>query len=77
MDFQALGRVLIVVGVLIAAAGALLLFMSRFAGLERLPGNLRFEAQGFTCLVPIASMIVLSILLTIILNVIIRLINRP
>ena len=45
--------------------------------LGNLPGDIRVEGQGFTCLFPIATMIILSIVLTVVLNIVIRLINRP
>ena len=41
-----------------------------------LPGDIHIQREGITCLVPLASSIILSILLTIVLNVIVRLINR-
>jgi len=50
--------------------------LSKVPFLGRLPGDVRIERPGFTCLVPLASSIILSILLTIVLNVIVRIINR-
>lgn len=80
MDMQNLGRVLLVVGIGIAVIGGVLLVLGRlpiFSQFGLLPGDIRIEGQGFTCLVPIVSMILLSVVLTIVVNVIIRLINRP
>ncbi|HLV37803.1 MAG TPA: DUF2905 domain-containing protein [Spirillospora sp.] len=77
MDIQTIGRILLATGVVIALLGGVLLLAGRFLNLGSLPGDIRIEGENFTCLVPIASMILLSIVLTIILNIIVRLINHP
>lgn len=72
-----IGRLLMIAGLLLFATGALIYLVSR-AGipLGRLPGDLRLQNENLTCIVPLASMIIISVLLTIILNVAIRLLNR-
>ncbi len=80
MDLQSIGRWLLIIGISLAAIGAALLLLGRLPfiqSLGRLPGDIRIEGQGFTCLVPVVSMILLSVFITIILNIVIRLINRP
>lgn len=80
MDLQSIGRWLLIIGISLAAIGAALLLLGRLPfmqSLGRLPGDIRVEGQGFTCLFPVVSMILLSVFITIILNIIIRLINRP
>lgn len=78
MDFQTLGRILIVVGIAVVVLGGVFLLLSRLPiNLGNLPGDIRVEGQGFSCFIPITSMILLSILLTIVLNIIVRIINRP
>lgn len=76
MDIQALGKILLVLGLGIGLLGALILLLGRFVNIGNLPGDLRFSGESFSCLVPIGSMILLSILLTIVLNIILRFINR-
>ena len=76
MDLQSLGRIILVIGLVLAALGGLLWFAGRFFNLGSLPGDIRIEGQGFTCFVPIVSMIVISVVLTIVLNIIVRMINR-
>ncbi len=44
--------------------------------LVNLPGDIRLQGENLTCLVPIASMILLSILLTVILNLVMRCLNK-
>ena len=80
MDFQAIGRVLLIIGIVVAVFGGLLMLLGNVPILKNfgsLPGDIRIERPGFTCVFPIVSMILLSIVLTVVLNIIIRLINRP
>lgn len=79
MDLQSIGRVMVVIGIGIALLGGLLLVLSRlpfFSNLGNLPGDIRVQGQGFSCFIPIVSMILISIILTVVLNIIIRIINR-
>jgi hypothetical protein len=56
--------------------GALFLLLGRSNFLGRLPGDFTFSSGNFTCVAPIATMLLLSIVLTIILNIVLRLFNR-
>lgn len=40
--------------------------------LGQLPGDLKFERGNFSCLVPIASSVIISLILTLLINLIIR-----
>lgn len=77
MDFSTLGKGVLILGLILVVVGGLLWVLGR-AGLPlgRLPGDIRIERDGFSCLVPVASMILVSILLTVLLNIVIRLLNR-
>ena len=77
LDFQNLGRFLLIVGGGIALVGLLLMLGGRlFPWLGRLPGDIRYEGENVSCFFPIATSILLSIILTILLNLAIRLLNR-
>jgi hypothetical protein len=68
-----IGRILIILGVVLLVAGGLFIMLPRLGlPLGRLPGDLRFETGQFTCFIPIATSIILSILLTISLNLLSR-----
>ncbi len=70
------GRWMIVLGLVIAAIGVAVVLLSRIGiPLGRLPGDIRIQGQNITCLIPLASSILLSILLTIALNVLVRLLK--
>ena len=72
-----LARVLIIIGLVIAFAGLLILVAIRFfPWFGNLPGDLRFEGENFKFYVPLATMILVSILATIILNIVLRIFRR-
>lgn len=80
MDLNTIGRIALIIGIVLAALGGLLMLLARipfFSNLVNLPGDIRIEGQGFSCFIPIVSMILISVILTIVLNIIVRLINRP
>jgi hypothetical protein len=75
MPYDQLGRALLVVGGVILVVGLALMLLGR-AGIGKLPGDFTFSSGNVTCMVPLASMIVISIIVTVILNVVLRLFNR-
>ena len=74
-----LGRTLLVLGIALAALGGLLLLASRLpflSSLGHLPGDIRIETRGFSCFIPLTSMLLISILLTVAVNIILRILRR-
>ena len=65
---QDVGRLLLLLGVLIALVGAGLLVAGRIPWLGRLPGDIVVRRGPATFYFPIVTSIVLSILLTVLLN---------
>ena len=74
--FEAMGKWVMLIGGALVLLGGLMWLLSKVPFIGRLPGDIRIEKPGFTCLVPLASSIILSILLTIVVNVIARLLRR-
>ena len=64
---QDVGRMLIVLGVVIALLGVIILFAGRVPGLGRLPGDIHVERGNWTFYFPLGTSIVLSVLLTLVL----------
>jgi hypothetical protein len=60
-----LGKYLIIIGVVLIAAGLLWLAGERL-GLGRLPGDIVIERENFRLYLPIASSIVISVVLSVI-----------
>ncbi len=70
-DLESFGKLLLVGGALIAAAGIILLLFGRL-GIGRLPGDIFIQRENITFYFPLATMLLVSIILTLILNFIRR-----
>jgi hypothetical protein len=73
---QDLGRMLALLGGGLFLIGLVLMLVGRVPGLGRLPGDIVIERDGFSCFIPLATMLVVSLLLTLVLNLVVRLLNR-
>jgi hypothetical protein len=60
------GKILLLAGLALAAVGALLVALGKL-GLGRLPGDIVIERDGVTIFIPLASMLLLSVLLSLLL----------
>jgi hypothetical protein len=79
MDLNALGRLVIYLGIALVVLGGVLILFSRVPVLKHLghlPGDIRVEGKNFSCFFPLASMILISILLSLALSIALRLLNR-
>jgi Protein of unknown function (DUF2905) len=76
-EWTSLARWMIVLGLALAGLGGVVWLIGR-AGLPlgHLPGDLRFQSGPITCFVPLASMIVISLVLTVVVNLIARWLAR-
>jgi hypothetical protein len=74
---ETLARVLMVLGIVIFVVGGLLYLGARLnLPLGRLPGDIRIERENLTCIFPVVTMILVSVILTVVLNLVIRLLNK-
>jgi len=71
------GRGLIWIGLFFLLLGGAVYLAGR-AGIPlfRLPRDIHYEGENYTCIIPIVSMILLSIVLSVVLNVVLRIMNR-
>jgi uncharacterized protein HemY len=70
-------RLLIIIGLVVVFAGIFLLVAIRyFPWLGNLPGDFRIERENFKIYMPLATMLLISILASIILNIVIRIFHR-
>lgn len=78
MDFDGLGKLLVIAGAGVLLLGVILIIAGRSGLLSGLlqSGTLRFEGGGLSCIVPIVASILLSVVLTIVLNLVIRFLNK-
>ncbi|KJS17366.1 MAG: hypothetical protein VR69_05320 [Peptococcaceae bacterium BRH_c4b] len=71
-SFNEFGKIIIIIGLLLVAAGLLVMFSGKFFNLGRLPGDIFIRKGNFTFYFPIVTTILLSILLSLILNIFFR-----
>ena len=62
-----IGKLLIVFGLILAAAGILLLLSDKIPWLGRLPGDITVKRDNFTFYFPLATCLLISIILSLIL----------
>ncbi len=65
---DSLGKLLIIAGIVLAAAGALLLLAGKIPFLGRLPGDIVIRREHWSFYFPLTTCILVSLLLTLILS---------
>lgn len=77
MTLDSLARIFMIMGIALFVTGGLIFLFSRLGiNLFQLPGDIRLQSGNITCLVPLVSSILLSIVLAVILNLVIRSLNK-
>ena len=77
MSLEPIARLLMIAGIIIFLVGGLVFLASRLGlNLFQLPGDIRFQSNNLTCIIPLVSSILISIVLTVALNLIIRFLNK-
>ncbi len=69
---EAVGRTLMLLGVLLALVGVLLWLAPSVPVLGRLPGDIRIERPGFRLYLPLTTSLLLSIVLSLLLSLLSR-----
>lgn len=69
-EFESLGKVLLLIGVLIILLGAMLLLAGKIPFIGRLPGDIYIQTDRVTCWFPIVTSLLLSVLLSLILLIV-------
>ena len=76
MELDTVGRMLLVVGLVLAGLGVVVILGARLPLLGRLPGDISWRWSGGSFYFPIVTCLILSILLSVVLNIILRILNR-
>jgi hypothetical protein len=63
--FDSVGKLLIVLGVVLALVGGLLLFVGKVPFLGRLPGDIVIQREHWSLYVPLTTSLLISIVLTV------------
>jgi len=66
-EFFHLGRMLIIIGLILAAVGVLFLLGGKIPWLGRLPGDILYRGKNVTFYFPVVTSIIVSIILSLIL----------
>ena len=61
------GRLLVVFGLIIVAAGVVVMLVGRVPGIGRLPGDIHIQRGNWTFYFPLGTSILLSLVLTLVL----------
>jgi len=72
MAVESLGKLLLYIGVITVLIGAFFILVAKVPWFGRLPGDFVYRREGLTIYIPIATMILVSIVLTVLLNIIFR-----
>ena len=59
-DFSSMGKWLVVLGLVLTAAGAFILLAGKIPWLGRLPGDIRIEKESFSFYFPLMTCLLLS-----------------
>jgi hypothetical protein len=71
-----MGWVLVIAGGVALVMGVLLVVLGRIPWLGRLPGDVDWTSGRTRIILPVVSMVLLSVVLTVVVNVILRLLRR-
>jgi hypothetical protein len=77
MSMLQISKGIMILGAVLLVLGGGLYLVGKFnLPLGRLPGDIRIEREGFTCVFPLATSIILSVLLTLGLNLLAKWLNK-
>ena len=75
MQYDQIGKLLLVAGAVALVVGFLFLLLGK-TPLGRLPGDINISNGNFTCVAPIVTMLLVSVVLTIVVNIVLSLLRR-
>ena len=77
MDLVNLARILAVFGIVLLVTAGILYLISYFdLPLGNLPGDLILKRDNFTCVVPLISSLIVSVVLTLLINLILSIFRK-
>ena len=72
MEFQGIGKLIIIMGIALVAIGLLITFAPRIPLIGKLPGDFYFKRGDASFYFPLASSILVSVVLSMILSIVFR-----
>ena len=61
-----IAKALIIIGLVLTAAGVLTLFLGKIPGFGRLPGDILIKKENFTFYFPLTTSVIISLILTLV-----------
>jgi hypothetical protein len=71
-SLEPFGRILIVIGLVIAAVGLVMAFGSRIPILGHLPGDITIKGDNVTVFIPLGTMLLVSVVASVVLGLLAR-----
>ena len=72
MAVESLGRMVLYIGIILVLIGGFFILAAKVPWFGRLPGDITFRSGGMTIVLPITTMILVSVVLTLLLNIVWR-----
>ncbi|MBN2057758.1 MAG: DUF2905 domain-containing protein [Candidatus Saganbacteria bacterium] len=72
MAVESLGRTLLYIGVILVLIGGFFILAAKVPWFGRLPGDIVYRRGGMTLVLPITTMLLVSLVLTLLLNIVWR-----
>jgi len=72
MEFQGIGKLIMIAGIALVALGLLITFAPKIPVIGKLPGDFYFKRGNASFYFPLASSILISVILSIILSIVFR-----
>ena len=77
MDLVNIARILAVFGIVVLVTAGILYLISYFdIPLGNLPGDLLIKRENFTCVIPLISSLIVSVVLTLLINLILSIFRK-
>lgn len=76
MNLAELGKWIAITGIVLVLLGGFFWLMGRVPWFGNLPGDITIQQGNFGCILPLTTMIIVSVIATIILNIVIRILNK-
>ena len=70
------GRLLIILGLVVVFVGVVFLLAGRLPFLGHLPGDIRIQTDGVSCVIPLATSLLISVILSLLLSLLMNLLQR-
>lgn len=72
VELNALGKLLISLGIAIIVIGCFLMLAGKIPGIGRLPGDIYYRKGNFTFYFPVVTSIIISLILSLVINFVLR-----